>query len=80
MAYLRFKALDTVNNRLPVKVTSPSNKVSDYYGENVFGIDAMKKTISSSAFKKVLAAVEKGEKIDLHRCSDDLPSLLSYLR
>ena len=66
MAYLRFKALDTVNNRQPVKVTAPSIKVSDYYGENVFGIDAMKKTISSSAYKRVLAAVEKGEKIDLH--------------
>ncbi len=65
MAYLRFKALDTVNNRKPVKVVSPSVKVSDYYGENVFGVEAMKKTISSGAYKKVLAAIEKGEKIDL---------------
>ncbi|HEX8548896.1 MAG TPA: glutamine synthetase III [Cytophagaceae bacterium] len=64
MAYLRFRALETVNERQPVKVTSPSSRVSDFYGENVFGTEAMKKTISSGAYKKVLAAVDKGEKID----------------
>lgn len=64
MAYLRFKALDQVSSRTPVKVTPPSYKVSDYYGESVFGVETMKKNLSSSIFKKVIAAIETGEKID----------------
>jgi len=64
MAYLRFKALETLNNRQPVKVTAPSSKISDFYGENVFGVDAMKRYVSSGAVKVVLSAIETGEKID----------------
>ncbi|HEY8400481.1 MAG TPA: glutamine synthetase III [Cytophagaceae bacterium] len=64
MAYLRFKALETVNNRQPVKVTYPSSKVSDYFGDNVFGLEAMKRTLAPSSFKKVMAAIESGERID----------------
>ena len=64
MAHLRFKALETLNARQPIKVTAPSGKISDYYGENVFGVDAMKRYISSDAVKVVLAAIESGEKID----------------
>lgn len=75
MAYLRFKALDTVNSRQSVKVVPPSIKVSDYYGDNVFGAEAMKKTISSSAYKKVLAAIDKGEKID-HATADAVASAM----
>jgi glutamine synthetase len=64
MAYLRFKALEQVSNRIPVKVTLPSPKVSDFYGSNVFGVEAMKNTLSGNVYKRVLAAVEHGEKID----------------
>jgi len=64
MAHLRFKALDIVNQRQIQKVDVSLKPISDFFGENVFGLDAMKKTISSGAFKKVIAAVEKGEKID----------------
>ena len=64
MAYLRFKALDQVATRKPVRVVPPSSKVSDFYGSNVFGVEAMKNTLSSNVFKKVLSAIESGEKID----------------
>ena len=64
MAHLRFNALEVLNNRQPIKVTPPSNKISDYYGSNVFGIDAMKQYVSSDAVKMVIAATESGEKID----------------
>lgn len=65
MANLRFKALEFVNSRQPILPVLPSNKVSDYYGSNVYGIDAMKATISAENIKKVLTAIEKGEKIDM---------------
>ena len=64
MAYLRFKALEQVSQREPVKVSMPSPKVSDFYGCNVFGLDAMKNTLSSSVFKKLTSAIETGERID----------------
>lgn len=52
MAYLRFKALETVGNRETVKVTVPSFKVSDYYGTNVYGTEAMRQTLSNAVLKK----------------------------
>ncbi|MFN6946749.1 MAG: glutamine synthetase III [Cytophagaceae bacterium] len=64
MAYLRFKALETAASRPAVAVVPPSNVVSDYYGENVFGLNAMKKTLSPSVYKKVQQSIQKGEKID----------------
>ncbi|HSZ24490.1 MAG TPA: glutamine synthetase III [Cytophagaceae bacterium] len=64
MAYLRFNALNTVNSRTTVPVTPPSVKISDFYGMNVFGVDAMKKYMSGGAFKVLVNSIETGEKID----------------
>jgi glutamine synthetase len=64
MAYLRFNALSTVNSRTTVQVTPPSAKISDFYGSNVFGVDAMKKNMSGGAFKLLMNSIESGEKID----------------
>ena len=64
MAFHRFKALETVLSRVPVPVTLPSNKVSEFFGENVFGIDAMREYLSDEAFKSVMAAMEQGTQID----------------
>lgn len=64
MAYLRFKALDAVNSREPVKLNIPNQKVSDFYGSSVFHLDAMKAVLAPSAYKKVVSAIESGETID----------------
>lgn len=64
MAFHRFKALETVLSRIPVEVALPSNKVSEFFGENVFGIDAMCEYLSEEAFNSVLAAMEQGTRID----------------
>jgi glutamine synthetase len=64
MAVLRFKALELAQSRPAQAVNPPSNKVSDYYGSNVFGVDAMRSTLSSDVFKKVTNAIEQGDKID----------------
>ncbi len=64
MAFHRFKALETVLSRVPVNVTMPSNKVSEFFGENVFGIDAMREYLSEEAFKSVMSAMELGTQID----------------
>ena len=64
MNNVRVRALETSNGRTPVKVTSPSEKISDYYGSNVFNKDAMQKYLPKEAFKAVIAAIESGAKID----------------
>lgn len=64
MAVLRFKALEYAQNRPLVAVTPPSTKVSDYYGINVFGLEAMRSTLSADIFKKVSRAIEAGDRID----------------
>jgi glutamine synthetase len=64
MAFHRFKALEAVMGRNPVNVELPSNKVSEFFGESVFGIDAMREYLSEEAFKSVMAAMEQGTQID----------------
>lgn len=64
MAFHRFKALETVLNRTPVDVILPTNKVSEFFGSNVFGRDAMQEYLSEEEFKSVLSAIEQGTKID----------------
>ena len=64
MAQLRFKALEKVQNRKKIKVSSPSNKISDYFEALIFGMDQMKGTLSPSIFNKVRFAIENRRKID----------------
>ncbi|WP_114784004.1 glutamine synthetase III family protein [Botryobacter ruber] len=64
MATLRFKALELVSQRQPGEVNFSSQKISDYYGENVFSMDAMRATLSSDVFKKLKRAIESGEKVE----------------
>jgi glutamine synthetase len=64
MATLRFKALEIAQSRPTVTVTPPSHKISDFFGMSVFGIDAMRDTLSSETFKKVNRAIKEGSRID----------------
>jgi glutamine synthetase len=42
MAKLRFSALEKLSNRETIKLKKFNIKVSDYFGSNVFGPQAMK--------------------------------------
>jgi glutamine synthetase len=65
MAKLRFSALELVQKRTKVEVVAPSEKVSDYFGINAFGLDKMKATLSPEVYKKVVYAIKQGKKIDI---------------
>ena len=64
MAYLRFKALEHVQNRPEVRVEAPSNKVSDFFGVNSFDLEKMRASLSPDIFKNVKHAIDNGLKID----------------
>ncbi|MDX5319461.1 MAG: glutamine synthetase III, partial [Bacteroidota bacterium] len=61
---IRLKALEMAQNRAKMKVELPSDKISDYFGSQVFGDKAMKAHLSKEAYKAIKAARESGEKID----------------
>lgn len=65
MATLRFQALQEVLKRQPVSFDYPSNKVSDYFGCNVFDLQKMQKYLSSEAFRSVQLAIQKGTRINI---------------
>lgn len=65
MAYLRFKALEHVQNRPEVRVEAPSNKVSDFFGENSFDLKKMRASLSPDNYEKIKNAIDKGLKIDI---------------
>lgn len=64
MLHIRFRALDESMSRKPIQVETPAGGVAAYYGENVFGKDAMRQHLSEEAYNSVVAAMEKGERID----------------
>src|SRR6187551_683272 len=64
MAVLRFKALELVSQRKPQEVTLPAAKISEYFGRNVFGTEAMRATLASEYFKKLQNAIKNNAKVD----------------
>lgn len=63
MSEMRFFALKELSNRKPLEVTPPSNKISDYYGMNVFDRKKMQEYLPKEAYKAVVDAVERGTPI-----------------
>ena len=51
-------------NRQPLEVTTPSNKLSDYYGSHVFDRKKMQEYLPREAYKAVTDAIEKGTPIN----------------
>ncbi len=64
MAHLRFEALKQLNERPSVHVELPTPFVSKFFGENVYGMEQMRATLSPAIFKKVSTAIKNHEKID----------------
>ena len=60
---MRFFALQELSNRKPLEVTTPSNKLSDYYASHVFDRKKMQEYLPKEAYKAVVDATEKGTPI-----------------
>lgn len=64
MSTRRILAMQEVVNRVPVEPVQPGKQVSEYFGANVFGIDAMREYLSEEGFTSVTEAMEKGVSLD----------------
>lgn len=62
MSKLRFNALKEVFKREPVEVVIPE-RLSRLFNQNVFSVDTMQEYLTQSAYKYIVAAKDKGEKI-----------------
>ncbi len=63
MAVLRFKAIESAQNRTSVPINLHSEKVSEYFGINTFSDKVMRSTLSSDIYKQVSQAIRQGSTI-----------------
>lgn len=75
MNSFRFTALKQTLSREPKEVITPSEKISDFFGSNVFNKDAMLEYLPEEAYKSVIEAIDNGTKID-RRIADQVASAM----
>ncbi len=73
MSTIRFNALEELNNRPVPEVVFPSEKISDYFGSDVFDLPKMQKYLSKDAYKNVINSIETGAKIN-RKTADQIAS------
>ena len=64
MSTLRFKALEASLNRVPRAAEPPSEKISEYYGKNVFDRKAMAEYMPSDLYKEVVNSIDQGNRVE----------------
>jgi len=64
MAILRFKALETVNNRKPISLDFPKERVTSYFGMYVFDKKKMNEFLSPEVYKALIRTIETNQKLD----------------
>lgn len=64
MSTIRSKALEEVLLRKPLHVTPPAERISEYYGINVFSQHVMREYLTDEAYLNVMAAVNEGRRIE----------------
>ena len=63
MSLSRQQALHEVLDRVPNHQPRPANKISEYFGENVFNLHVMRSYLPDEAYEGILQAMEKGTPI-----------------
>ena len=63
MSLSRQQALHEVLDRVPNHQERPSNKISEYFGENVFNLHVMRSYLPDEAYDGIVEAMEKGTPI-----------------
>ncbi len=64
MSIFRFNAVEKASNRKAMEASTPDQKVSEYFGENVFNRKTMQKYLSKETFKALTQSIDSGTPID----------------
>jgi glutamine synthetase len=78
MSNTRFQALQTVLNREIPEVKTPSNKISDYFGANVFDKLKMKEFLSKDAYSVIVDSIDNGVPIPRDMAEQVASSMRSW--
>ncbi len=60
----RFEALGEMDRREPLKTEFSKEKISSYFGCDVFGRDQMRQYLPRTVFESVILAIEENRRID----------------
>ena len=64
MTTIRYKALEEISNRDLTSKRIPEERISDYFGSDVFDLETMRHYLSKEAYDNVCSAVKEGHRID----------------
>jgi glutamine synthetase len=64
MVNLRFQALNAVLSRTIPEVKTPSSKISEFFGVNVFDKKKMKEFLSKEAYQSIINSIELGTSVN----------------
>lgn len=64
MSSLRQKTIEKIIDRKPVKHDAPKQKISDYFGINVFDYETMHGYMPKYAYEHIIESVDKGTRIN----------------
>lgn len=64
MISLRFQALSEVSQRDLIETAKPTQKISEYFGIDVFGKEQMRQYLARDVFDSVTASIEDGRRLD----------------
>lgn len=64
MSTHRFQALAELHDRQPVDFASPGQRISDYFGANVFSYHKMREHLTDEIYEKLLDCIQNGSRID----------------
>ena len=64
MATLRFKALDEISRRELIETKLSDQKISGYFGADVFDRETMRQYIAKDAYESLCNAIDEGRRID----------------
>ncbi|RFZ84945.1 glutamine synthetase type III [Mucilaginibacter terrenus] len=78
MPNIRFQALRDASNREIPELKTPSSKISDYFGANVFDKHKMKEYLSSEAFAGIVNSIDNGETIPRELAEQVASSMRSW--
>ena len=70
---IRFEALREMDRREPVKIEHSKEKISSYFGCDVFGREQMRQYLPKAVFESVVLAIEENRRID-RRVADEVAS------
>ena len=76
MKSLRTIALKEAQNRISPEVKSPSSKISDFFGSNVFDKKKMRDFLSKDVYEKLISSINQGELIN----SDDANQIATAMK